>query len=150
MAKKRKPSIRSLPMDSCREGAIQHEDLSDELLALAKYTYKHAGRFIDPTLEQWELGFMRKRDPRRELKWWMQVAVVMQQVKPQDPKKAVAELAACSMQRLPSDGADNELLQIWFNNAGQDGQAVLDHAIREAFEEYGLAPKEFGLDEEAD
>jgi hypothetical protein len=44
------------------------------LLELARWTYASVGRFIQPTFEQWELGFLRDREPALEIGSWMRLA----------------------------------------------------------------------------
>lgn len=63
-----------------RNMPVRHEGLSDELLAFAAYTYRHVGKYQCKSLEQWELGFMKDRNPDREIMFWMRVACVVQKL----------------------------------------------------------------------
>ena len=53
-------------LSELEEGPIRHE-LDPEAQKIARYTYNLVGKYVQPTLEQWELGFMRDAHPRREL-----------------------------------------------------------------------------------
>ena len=51
-------------------GPIQHQNLSPDLVKELKHLYDHIGHYVQPTLEQWELGFMRDLRPEREIEVW--------------------------------------------------------------------------------
>jgi hypothetical protein len=55
-------------------GPIRHVSLSPELLRELKHLYDHVGRYVQPTLEQWELGFMRDEHPEREVSVWRSIS----------------------------------------------------------------------------
>src|SRR6516162_649662 len=56
------------------QGPSRHENLSPESLATGRSTYQDVGRYIFPSFEQWELGFLRERHPERELATWASIA----------------------------------------------------------------------------
>jgi hypothetical protein len=55
-------------------GPMRHDGLSEGLLAIARETYATVGHFIQPTFEQWEMGFLRDTNPDRELALWQAMA----------------------------------------------------------------------------
>jgi len=56
------------------EGPIQHQELDPFDLSLAHWSYKVVGHYLYPTLEQWELGFMRDMHATREILLWHRIA----------------------------------------------------------------------------
>jgi hypothetical protein len=56
------------------DGPIRHPELSPFLLGIIGWTYRVVGRYVRPTLEQWELGFMRDMHPDREVAIWHRLA----------------------------------------------------------------------------
>src|SRR5262249_46388058 len=65
--------IHCMPKDLV-QGPIRHENLSPESLATARSTYQDVGRYLFPSFEQWELGFLRDCHPERELATWASIA----------------------------------------------------------------------------
>ena len=57
-----------------KPGPIRHESLPPEMLETLKALYDSVGRYMDPTREQWELGFMRDANPAREMEGWSKIA----------------------------------------------------------------------------
>jgi hypothetical protein len=55
-------------------GPIRHGSLSPKLLDLIRAVYEVIGRYFGMTLEQFEIGFMRDRDPEREVAVWCRIA----------------------------------------------------------------------------
>lgn len=53
---------------------VQHESFPQWLSGLFHWTYKVTGRYIQPTLEQWERGFMFDRDPYLQAQLWMRIS----------------------------------------------------------------------------
>jgi len=53
--------------DQIRQGPIRHESLSPELLERVGKIYSLLGPYLNKTLEQFELGFMRDMHPDREI-----------------------------------------------------------------------------------
>ena len=60
------------PIDpkNIRPGPIRHESLSDELLKHVQSIYNIVGPYLDTTLEQFEIGFMRDMHPEDEVLIW--------------------------------------------------------------------------------
>jgi hypothetical protein len=61
-----------------RPAPIRHESLSADLLKTIKQLYDNVGCYLHPTLEQWELGFMRDTHPESEVAVWVQIAMAWQ------------------------------------------------------------------------
>jgi len=57
-----------------KPGPIRHTTLPPVYLEIARWTYEVVGRFVESTLEQWELAFMRDAHPERELGFWARCA----------------------------------------------------------------------------
>src|SRR5262249_50890446 len=55
-------------------GRIQHPELPTLLLDIIRWTYKVVGHYVQPTLEQWELGFMKDMHVAREVSFWHRLA----------------------------------------------------------------------------
>ena len=66
--------VRMLRKCDIAPGVIQHTELPDYLLDLIRWTYTVVGRYVRPTLEQWELGFMRDVHVEREVMFWLRTA----------------------------------------------------------------------------
>ena len=66
--------IHCMPKDLV-QGPIRHEKLSPESLATARSTYQDVGRYLYPSFEQWELGFLRDCHPERELRIWTKISI---------------------------------------------------------------------------
>ena len=96
------------PIDSndIRPGPIRHESLSDELLELVRSIYNIVGPYLDTTLEQFEINFMRDMHPESEIAVWCSIAAAWlayhkiyldDEVQPEeDEKKLLAALIAIS------------------------------------------------------
>jgi len=56
-----------------RPGPIRHESLSPELLEQIKAVFDVIGLYINTTLEQFEVGFMRDMHPEREVALWCSI-----------------------------------------------------------------------------
>jgi hypothetical protein len=65
---------RVVPASEIRPGPIQHEHLPDLLQDISRWTFSVVGRYVVPTLEQWELGFMRDVHVEREVLNWHRLA----------------------------------------------------------------------------
>jgi len=61
--------------DKFRPGPIRHESLSDELLEQVRSIYDIIGPFLNTTLEQFEITFMRDAGPEGEAFIWSAIAV---------------------------------------------------------------------------
>jgi hypothetical protein len=55
-------------------GPLQHKSIPEPLAGLVRGTFPLVGRYIQPTLEQWEVGFMRDVHIGREIRIWAVVA----------------------------------------------------------------------------
>jgi hypothetical protein len=53
-----------------RPGPIRHDSLPPELLEAIRAVYDAIGRYLDTTLEQFEIGFMRDMHPDSEVRIW--------------------------------------------------------------------------------
>jgi hypothetical protein len=56
-----------------RQGPIRHESLPPELLGLIKAVFDVIGPYLNMTLEQFEIGFMRDMHPDREIALWCRI-----------------------------------------------------------------------------
>lgn len=73
--KKRRGEIRKVPLADLTPGPICHKKgLTPVLEELARSLFSKVGRFVYPTFEQWELGFMRDEHPWREILIWENIA----------------------------------------------------------------------------
>jgi hypothetical protein len=57
-----------------RPGPIRHESLPPELLGQIRAVYDVIGLYLDMTLEQFEIDFMRDMHPEREVALWCGIA----------------------------------------------------------------------------
>lgn len=57
-----------------RPGPIRHESLPDDVLSVIRSIYDIVGPYLDTTLEQFEIGFMRDADPESEVLLWSCIA----------------------------------------------------------------------------
>ena len=57
-----------------QEGPIRHESLPAELQEAVEWSFKVVGHYVHPTLEQWEIGFMRDMHPESEIGVWCRIA----------------------------------------------------------------------------
>jgi len=58
-----------------RPGPIRHESLPPELLEHVQAIYDVVGPYLDTTLEQFEIGFMRDMHPKSEVAVWCSITV---------------------------------------------------------------------------
>lgn len=112
-----------------------HEALTEEQAAIARYTYRHAGHYLEPTYEQWEAGFLRERFLMKELMHWFRVACILQNRRATGKRaeKIIADVCArtFSTQSKPiiGDPTDAELLEYLqdaYREAGIDPDAPAD------------------------
>ena len=87
------PEIMMVDISKLKPSPIRSELTNLDLL-IAAYTFKHAGYLFCNTLEQWELGFMRDSNPRKELGWWLCACYMLKKVKPVDLKEEVVKVIA--------------------------------------------------------
>ena len=57
-----------------RLGPIRHKSLPPDLLAQIRAVYDVIGPYLDMTLEQFEIDFMRDMHPEREVALWCRIA----------------------------------------------------------------------------
>jgi len=60
-------------LKKARPGPVQHPELPRALLDQARWSYRVVGHYLLPTLEQWELGFMRDQNVVGEIGFWCRV-----------------------------------------------------------------------------
>ena len=60
-------------LSQLRPGPICHESLPPALRELIKAVFDVLGPYIDMTLEQFEIGFMRDMHPEREVALWCRI-----------------------------------------------------------------------------
>jgi hypothetical protein len=58
-----------------QEGPIRHESLPADLQEAVEWSFQVVGRYVHPTLEQWEIGFMRDMHPESEIRIWCRIAL---------------------------------------------------------------------------
>jgi hypothetical protein len=51
-------------------GPVQHQDIPHELQRVVRWQFRHVGRFVVPTYEHWELGFLRDLFMEQEIATW--------------------------------------------------------------------------------
>ena len=56
-----------------RPGPIRNESLPDELLEHIRAVFDVIGPYLDTTLEQFEIGFMRDMNPASEVVVWCRI-----------------------------------------------------------------------------
>jgi hypothetical protein len=87
-------------------GPIRHEQI-DGLLPVLRWTWRHLEKYIDwcRTFEDWELGFMRERDPAAEVVIWVKATYAFLEFthRHRSMNKAAVFGAICSMLRGQSD-----------------------------------------------
>ena len=67
------PDPENVNLSKLRPGPIQHESLTPELLEQVKAVYDVLGRYLNTTLEQFEIGFMRDMTPESEVAIWCSI-----------------------------------------------------------------------------
>ncbi len=66
--------MKTVKTSDIKDAPIRHESLPPKMLKTLKLLYDDVGRYVQPTLEQWELGFMRDTHPEREVTAWCRIA----------------------------------------------------------------------------
>jgi hypothetical protein len=89
-----------------RSGPIRHETLSPDLLEHVRAVYDVVGPYLDTTLEQFEIGFMRDMHPEDEVAVWCSIIgawiayhekyINAQPLAEKDERKLLAALIAIS------------------------------------------------------
>lgn len=67
------PKPESIDISRLQPGPIRHESLSPELLEHLQAVYDVIGPYLDTTLEQFEIGFMRDTHPEDEVAVWCSI-----------------------------------------------------------------------------
>ena len=68
------PDPEYIDLSQVRPGPIRHESLPPELLETVRVVYGVLGRYLNMTLEQFEIGLMRDRTPGDEVAIWGSIA----------------------------------------------------------------------------
>lgn len=71
---KKKAKRKMVKLRKLKPGPIRHVALPAQLLDQIGAAYKVLGPYLDTTLEQFELGFMRDMHPVREIAIWNRIA----------------------------------------------------------------------------
>ena len=123
------PMQQRINLSDVEEGPVRGEKLPDDLLRTIRSLYDDVGRYVKPTLEQWELGFKRDAHPEREVRVWCAIALAWHdyhknhinntRLSDEDEEKLVGALAAISSGvteagelKLPPQTAEG-LLESW-------------------------------------
>jgi hypothetical protein len=64
---------KEIKLSELKPGPIQHEQLPKLHLDILHWTFRIVGHYIQPTLEQWELGFMRDTEVTKEVALWHRI-----------------------------------------------------------------------------
>lgn len=127
-----KLSIETVRFSQIRPAPIRHESLPADLLPRIEATYRAIGHYQCPSLEQWELGFMRDTNPEGEVAVWEVLAKAFHIYKQKcwkggrlKRKRASQIIAALSMiswgqplSMIKENAAVSRQLLQCFNNAG--------------------------------
>ena len=99
-------------------GSVPHNELDASQLVLARWTYQRAGKYLQPTFEQWELGFLRDTYRDNELATWVIVSLALESrirecphaMKDADCLRYVGVLSGMSFQgsRPPEEGSQED------------------------------------------
>lgn len=68
-----KPDPEPVDLSKLKPGPIRHESLPLELLEHVQAIYDVIGPYLDATLEQFEIDFMRDAHPEREVAVWCSI-----------------------------------------------------------------------------
>ena len=89
-----------------RSGPIRHDSLPPELLEQVQAVYEIVGPYLNTTLEQFEIGFMRDMRPESEIAVWSSITAAWvdyhkqhlddELLSEEDEKKLLAALIAIS------------------------------------------------------
>jgi len=92
--------------DQLRPGPIRQETLPDDMLELIRSVYEVVGPYLNTTLEQFEISFMRDADPSSEVVVWCSITAAWSDyhekhldgelLADEDEKKLLAALIAIS------------------------------------------------------
>ena len=100
------PDPEPIDLNQLQPGPIRNESLPPELLEHIKAIYDVVGPYLDTTLEQFEIGFMRDSHPENEVVVWCGIVAAWiayheqylddQYLNDEDEKKLIAALIAIS------------------------------------------------------
>lgn len=83
--------------DISQSAPFYHLELTSEQLDLARRTYNIAGKFIEPTFEGWERGFLADLHPDHELRNWLGISNALQAYCEEHGAQPRRELVLCLM-----------------------------------------------------
>ncbi len=118
---------------------MQHSEMDIHEERLCRFTYDHAGKFIQPTYEQWERGFLCDMNMEGELLFWVQVVIYLRlkesnsnrPMTDSNRKKLVQRICGVSMGAI-----HDPKIRDWFNNpADPEKLMAIDTTLREIFPE---------------
>jgi len=100
------PDPEPIDLNQLQPGPIRNESLPPELLEHITAIYDVVGPYLDTTLEQFEIGFMRDSHPESEVVVWCSIVAAWiayheqylddQYLSDEDEKKLIAALIAIS------------------------------------------------------
>lgn len=67
------PDLEPIGLSQLSLGSIRNDSLSPELLEHIKAVYDVVGPYLETSLEQFEIGFMRDSDPESEVVVWCSI-----------------------------------------------------------------------------
>ena len=98
--------MKTVKTSDIKDAPIRHESLPPKMLKTLGQLYDDVGRYVQPTLEQWELGFMRDTHPEREVRVWCGIAMAWhifhkrhtgyERLRDEEEKKLVSALSMIS------------------------------------------------------
>jgi hypothetical protein len=68
-----KPEPERIDPNKLRPGPIRHKSLPPKLLKIIRSVYEVVGPYLNTTLEQFEIGFMREMRPEKEVAVWCKI-----------------------------------------------------------------------------
>ena len=96
-----------IDISKLQPGPIRHQSLSPELLDHVRAVYDIIGPYLDTTLEQFEIGFMRDTHPEDEVAVWCSITAAWiayheqylgdEYLPEEDEKKLIGSLIAISI-----------------------------------------------------
>jgi len=138
----KKVSIQCIRLADVKASPIRRESFPPELSRRIEATYREIGHYQEPTLEQWELGFMRETNPENEVAVWEVLAKAFRsyrqkcwkggRLKRREAQQIIAHLCMISMGQplaiLKADAVTKRQLYQCFLDAG--GVPVLPIVLR--------------------
>ena len=142
-------TVQVVETETLHPSPIQHERLDPTEEVLARYTHGIAGKYVQPTLEQWELGFMRDAAPKSELALWVVFSDALESWCRDNPhateeqkSEAVGLLCGFSMVGMTDDEDTSDDLERRYLDARQSCNETIErvlsqHAAETALREAG-------------